>query len=67
MTRRFSIIKSRADAFCAKLNDGLAAVAVVLAMVVVMVGTYRTVELVQLTAQDDFAAGAPLDPQQDNH
>jgi hypothetical protein len=67
MTRRFTIFKTRADAFCAKLNNGLAAVALVLAMVVFMVGSYRTVELLELSAQDDLAAGDQSGSQQDSN
>ena len=60
-------LKTRAEAFCAKLNDGLAAVAFVLAMAVFMTGTYRTIELLELTAQEglpaaDFA-GLQMAPQ----
>lgn len=39
--------KHRAERFCARLNDGLTAVAVVLAMLVFIVGTYRTLENVE--------------------
>ncbi|HXQ52637.1 MAG TPA: hypothetical protein VN802_16190 [Stellaceae bacterium] len=61
------MIKSRADAFCAKLNDGLAAVALVLAMVVLMVGTYRTVEMLELTDQGNLAGWDQPGPQQVNN
>ena len=47
-----SKLKARAEKFCAKLNDGLAAVAFVLAVAVFVSGTYRTVELLEATAQD---------------
>jgi len=43
--------KARAEAFCAKLNDGLAAVAVVLAITVGIAGTYRTVALFEDAVQ----------------
>jgi hypothetical protein len=61
MTPQSTRLKTRAEAFCAKLNDGLAAVAFVLAVAVFMAGTYRTIELLELTAQDgagiaDFSA-----------
>ena len=52
-----SQLKTRIESFCAKLNDGLAAVAFVLAMAVFMAGTYRTIELLELTAQN----GQPID------
>ena len=45
-------LKARAEKFCAKLNDGLAAVAFVLAVAVFISGTYRTVELLEATALD---------------
>jgi hypothetical protein len=44
-------LKRRAERFCARLNDGLTAVAVVLAMLVFMVGTYRTLENVETAIQ----------------
>jgi len=52
MTLRYIQLKARAEAVCAKLNDGLTAVALVLAMMVLMVGTYRTVELLETMPQD---------------
>lgn len=52
MSLRYVQLKARAEAFCAKLNHGLMAVALVLAMTVLMVGTYRTVELLQTLPQD---------------
>jgi len=64
MTRRFSLFKSRADAFCAKLNDGLTAVALVLAMAVFMVGTYRTLELLESTDLDNLSVSGQWVPQQ---
>jgi hypothetical protein len=57
MTPRSIKLKTRAEKFCAKLNDGLTAVAFVLAMAVFMAGTYRTIELLELTAQN----GVPID------
>jgi hypothetical protein len=50
--QRSTKLKARAEKFCAKLNDGLAAVAFVLAVAVFISGTYRTVELLAATAQD---------------
>jgi hypothetical protein len=44
-------LKRKAERFCARLNDGLTAVAVVLAMLVFMVGTYRTLETVETAIQ----------------
>ena len=52
MMLRSTKLKTRAEAFCAKLNDGLAAVAFVLAMAVFVTGTYRTLEMLELAAQD---------------
>jgi hypothetical protein len=52
MSLRYVQLKARAEAFCARLNDGLMAVAVVLAMTVMMVGTYRTVELLETLPPD---------------
>jgi hypothetical protein len=43
--------KHKAERFCARLNDGLTAVAVVLAMLVFIVGTYRTLENVATAIQ----------------
>ena len=43
--------KARAEAVCAKLNDGLAAVAIVLAITVGIAGTYRTVALFEDAVQ----------------
>jgi hypothetical protein len=40
-------LRHRAERFCTRLNDGLTAVAVVLAMLVFVVGTYRTLENVE--------------------
>jgi hypothetical protein len=39
---RIAVIAARADALCARLNDGLAAVAIVLAILTVALGTVRT-------------------------
>ena len=50
MTHNIQRFRGRAEAFFAKLNDGLAAVAVVLAMLVVIVGTYRAVEVAEDSA-----------------
>ncbi len=41
-------MRQRAERFCARLNDGLTAVAIVLAMMVFVVGTYRTLENVEM-------------------
>ncbi len=60
MIRRSISFKARAEAFCAKLNDGLAAVAFVLAMIVSVVGGYRTIELIEDSAQNGFAMVDPL-------
>ena len=54
-------LKQRAERFCARLNDGLTAVAVVLAMLVFIVGTYRTLENVEtaiVTSDSDWNAPA---------
>jgi hypothetical protein len=61
MTRRAIVFKARVEAFCAKLNAGLAAVAFVLAVVVSMVGSYRTIELMEINAQNQLAAGDQVD------
>ena len=55
MMPRSKSFKARAEAFCAKLNDGLAAVAVVLAMLVSVVGSYRTIELIEVSTQNRLA------------
>ena len=55
MTLRYIQLKARAEQFCAKLNDGLMAVALVLAMTVLMVGTYRTIELLETLPPDATA------------
>ncbi len=60
MMPRSKSFKARAEAFCAKLNDGLTAVAVVLAMLVSVVGSYRTIELIEVNAQNRIAAGDQL-------
>jgi hypothetical protein len=58
-------LRYRAERFCARLNDGLTAVAIVLAMMVFMVGTYRTLENVETaiasgdSAWNDAAAAPP--------
>jgi hypothetical protein len=54
-TPRSASFKARAEKFCAKLNDGLAAVAFVLAVLVFVSGTYRTIEMLQMTAEDGAA------------
>ncbi len=53
--------RHRAEQFCARLNDGLTAVAVVLAMLVFIVGTYRTLENVEtaIEASDTNWGAAP--------
>ena len=61
-------LKARAEAFCAKLNDGLAAVALVLAIIVFVSGTYRTIELLELNVENglalpDAAGGQTTAPQ----
>lgn len=61
MMPRSRSLKARAEAFCAKLNDGLAAVAIVLAMLVSVVGTYRTLELLESAAQNGHAMRVPAD------
>jgi hypothetical protein len=64
-TPRSNQLRARAEKFCAKLNDGLAAVALVLAIAVFISGTYRTLELLQLDAQDaPLAAGFAVVPQE---
>lgn len=50
MTFRYLYWKTRVESLCTKLNDGLMAVALVLAMTVLMVGTYRTVQLLETMA-----------------
>jgi hypothetical protein len=57
MTPRITKLKTRAEKFCDKLNDGLAAVAFVLAMAVFMAGTYRTIAQFDVSAQDGAPAG----------
>jgi hypothetical protein len=52
--------RARAERFCSRLNEGLTAVAVVLAMLVFIVGTYRTLETLQLSAEPDW--GMTADP-----
>jgi len=42
---KIAIIVARADSFCARLNDGLAAVAIVLAILTGALSTVRGVEM----------------------
>jgi len=49
--QKIAIIVARADNFCARLNDGLAAVALVLAILTGAMSTVRSVEM-----------GGPYDP-----
>ena len=63
MTPGLTKLKARAEKFCDRLNDGLAAVAFVLAMAVFMAGTYRTIELVEFAAQDGTPGVDILAPQ----
>jgi hypothetical protein len=42
--RKIAVIAARADNFCARLNDGLAAVAIVLAILTGALATARNVE-----------------------
>ena len=49
--QKIAIIVARADSFCARLNDGLAAVALVLAILTGALSTVRGVEM-----------GVPYDP-----
>ncbi|HWG80661.1 MAG TPA: hypothetical protein VN681_12845 [Stellaceae bacterium] len=49
---KIALIVSRADSFCARLNDGLAAVAIVLAILTGALSTVRGVEM-----------GVPYDPE----
>jgi len=58
MTTGYNSFRARAERFCSRLNEGLTAVAVVLAMLVFIVGTYRTLETLQLSAQPDWQFGA---------
>ena len=56
MTPGLTKLAARAEKLCDRLNDGLAAVAFVLAMAVFMAGTYRTIEMVEVAAQDGSPA-----------
>lgn len=61
MRLRYARLKARAESFCTKLNAGLMAVALVLAVVVLMVGTYRTFEFaatLPVATQAQWAAAA---------
>jgi hypothetical protein len=60
MTKGYASFRAKAERFCSRLNDGLTAVAFVLAMLVFIVGTYRTLETLELSAQPgwDLAADA---------
>ena len=60
MMPRSKSLKARAEAFCVKLNDGLTAVAFVLAMLVSVVGSYRTIELIEVNAQNRIAMADQL-------
>lgn len=45
--QRIAVIAARADAFCARLNEGLSAVAIALAVLTLVAWTVRTPEVVQ--------------------
>jgi len=60
MTKGYTGFRARAERFCSRLNEGLTAVAVVLAMLVFIVGTYRTLETLELSVQPDW--GNAVDP-----
>jgi hypothetical protein len=60
MTNGYTSFKARAERLCSRLNEGLTAVAIVLAMLVFVVGTYRTLETLELSAQPDWGSGADL-------
>jgi hypothetical protein len=42
--RKIAVIAARADSFCARLNDGLAAMAIVLAILTGALSTVRNME-----------------------
>jgi len=46
--RKIAIIAARADSFCARLNYGLAAVAIVLAILTAALSTVRNLEVLDL-------------------
>ena len=59
--RDFAISLKRVEAFCARLNDGLAAVAFMLGLAVLTVATFRGPEFMQELSVPQFemiAAGA---------
>jgi hypothetical protein len=45
--QRIAVIAARADAFCSRLNDGLSAVAIALAILAVVVSALRTPDVLQ--------------------
>ena len=47
--RKVAVLASRVDAVCARLNDGLLAVATVLAVLTIVVSVVRTAELMSPT------------------
>ena len=46
--RKIAVIAARADSFCARLNDGLVAVAIVLAILTAALSTVRNMEALAL-------------------
>ena len=61
--RQFAIRLEKVDAFCARLNDGLAAVAFMLGLAVLTVATFRGPEFMPELSLPQFvllAAGAAL-------
>jgi hypothetical protein len=46
--RRIAVIAARADAFCSRLNDGLSAVAIALAILTLVVGAARMPEVFRI-------------------
>ena len=59
MKKHLVIIAARADSICARLNAGLTAVAIMLAVVVAIVATYRAAEAVESALPDAYSTTNP--------
>jgi len=59
MKKHLGMIVARADSICARLNAGLTAVAIMLAVLVAIVATYRAAEAVESALPEAYTANDP--------
>jgi len=59
MKKHLVMIAARTDSICARLNAGLTAVAIMLAVLVAIVATYRAAEAIESPLPDASTANDP--------